>query len=503
MGNSASSQSGSASFPEEYNGFVPLGLVDSNPATVTAPASLKPRPHLITVTQPYHHQQQQQQQTPAAAATAQQQEMLLIKLSKLGSYFLDLSHLNLSEVVSGPLRQAHHLRGLHLSFNKLTFLPEMDIACLANICFLDLSSNLLTSLPSSLSSLTCLIDLKLSRNCLTSISPALFTTLSKLESLDLAHNQLVSLPQSVSGLTALTALHLDGNPLSTLPFELSKLKFLRHITLEGCPLLEDFNTLISIAEESSHLPASSVLSSPSDVAVVTPAPKAKVPTLKELAGRVLVRCSIPVTEECAPKEVVSYLASASTCSFCSGPYFEHHVKRFRFVVRSGVTIPMEFRLCSAHWTGDKDRILTLFRAAPATSPITLPESTMRAIIAHNSCRPSITAASPATADLSPKKKFAKSFWSKFNRSNNNANASASASNNNRKASRRMSTASHQGSTAAASSALSSTPSLSRRRKASTAESGISPSGGESHSNFTRMEFVDEQRTGVRRSQSSY
>lgn len=442
----------------------------------------------------------------------------MIKPSKLNGYFLDLSHLNLSAVITGGLRQAHHLRGLHLSFNKLSLLPEPDLGCLTNLCFLDLSSNQLTALPAALSSLSCLIELKASRNLLTSLPASLPACLPKLESLDLAHNRLEGLPNTLAAMTALTALHLDGNPLFTVPFEVSRLKFLRHLTLEGCPLIDDVPLqLISAAHvdtsntspNTSSSSVSSVVSAGNSAAAAAAAVNldsavtggsSKVPTLKELAARVLVRCAIPVTEECAPREVVDYLASAHSCSFCAGPYFECHVRKYKFVVRGGVSVPLESRLCCNHWTNDKDRILTLFRPAPSTRPTTLPEDRLRAIVARNSAQggaaaamakprmSSVSAASVTLESANPKKKERKLGWL-FRQGKSN-----------KKAARKSSASSHQ-SSAAPTSALSSTPSLSRRRKASTAEAGQSPSGG-SNSHFTRMEFVDEQRHGLRRSPSS-
>ena len=381
-------------------------------------------------------------------------------------YFLNLSRLHLEHLISGTLKQGQHLRGVNLSFNHLTLLPEIDVRSLTNLCFLDLSCNQLIQVPSALSSLSCLVDLKLSRNRLTSLPDTLFSSLARLEALDLALNRISALPQSVSCLTSLITLRVDGNPLTTLPFGLSKLKFLRHFSFDGCPLLQpqqqqqqqqpqDHND----TPDTPDTPPQTV---PVDVVATEGEPSApKVPTLKELAARVLVRCSIPVTEECAPKELVSYLASSSTCSFCSGPYFDHHVKGIRFLVRSGTTIPMEYRLCCSHWKDENDRILALFRPAPPTSPITLPKEQMAAIVARNYSRAATAADPPVTADISARK------------------TPASQSNNisRKKVSRRLSTASHQG-TAAAATGHSLAPSKSRKPFP------------------TSMEIVDEHRTGL-------
>ena len=400
-----------------------LGFADHEAPSVAPPATLKPRPFISVIpisdlnttennvavavamaaaTVPTSSTQiHSSSSSPSSSPSSSSVSAVVVKPSKLSSsYFVDLSHLNLCGLadVSVHLGQAPHLRGVHLSFNKLTCLPH-DISLLSNLCFLDLSSNRLTHLPDSISQLVYLLELKVARNHLSSL-PESITALTKLESLDLSHNHFFTITEKVASLTALASLSLDGNPLTSIPFEVAKLKFLRHLSLEGCPLLED------LPDESPLNNTSSTPSVSEESSTDVPAPSSsqqkasRVPSLKELAARVMVRCSLPPPAE-TPTELVKYLGSAKCCSFCSGPFFEFHVKKYRFVVRSGYSVPMESRLCAAHWTNDKDRILALFSPAPITGPRELERERLDFIKQRNAAVAAGLAVAPAAGAISP------------------------------------------------------------------------------------------------------
>lgn len=68
--------------------------------------------------------------------------------------------------------------------------------------------------------------------------------------------------------------------------------------------------------------------------------------------------------------IKEYLAQAQTCSFCDGPFFESYITRGRFIERSGrQVVALEYRLCSAHWNDESDRVKALFAPIPNTAPI--------------------------------------------------------------------------------------------------------------------------------------
>jgi hypothetical protein len=73
-----------------------------------------------------------------------------------------------------------------------------------------------------------------------------------------------------------------------------------------------------------------------------------------------------------PTHLLSYLSKPKACSSCSGPYYQSFVVRYRLVQRQDESwIPVEYKLCSAHWNNEKDRILTLFSDS---HPMSLPST---------------------------------------------------------------------------------------------------------------------------------
>ena len=102
---------------------------------------------------------------------------------------------------------------LDLSLCDLKEVPVRDIAAVKKATHLDLSSNLLTSLPNTFVSLKQISKLDLSRNMLTEI-PENFGELRQLKHLDLYANQISRLPLSLSELKNLRWLDLKENPLT-------------------------------------------------------------------------------------------------------------------------------------------------------------------------------------------------------------------------------------------------------------------------------------------------
>ncbi|KAI9013847.1 hypothetical protein CLU79DRAFT_821097 [Phycomyces nitens] len=261
--------------------------------------------------------------TFAAVATAHEGKLLEVKLSlrSLGS---------LSQEI-GLLRM---MRKLDLSSNYLESLPD-TIGYLVLLEELSLANNKIVEIPDTISYLSRLLELDLSKNQLSHITPSV-GYLKKLRILGLSYNQLSRLPEEIGNLRQLTSLDLAHNPLGILPAEISQLSFLRRLVLEDCPLQT------SLEYELAHDP----------------------PSLKEICARQIVNRKL------APKRLADplahYISSSKVCTSCHGPYFTSHVLRGRFVERSDIMVPLEYRLCSAHWQNQDDRLLHLFSSPPLT-----------------------------------------------------------------------------------------------------------------------------------------
>ncbi|XP_053971998.1 leucine-rich repeat-containing protein 59 [Hylaeus volcanicus] len=102
---------------------------------------------------------------------------------------------------------------LDLSLCDLKEVPVREIAAVKKATHLDLSNNLLVSLPNTFVSLKQIVKLDLSKNMLTEI-PENFGELRQLRHLDLYANQISRLPLSLSELKNLRWLDLKENPLT-------------------------------------------------------------------------------------------------------------------------------------------------------------------------------------------------------------------------------------------------------------------------------------------------
>ncbi len=127
---------------------------------------------------------------------------------------------------SMPSLAWHFLRHLSLSCNSLTFLPEPPLHHLSNLRSLDLSSNLLNSVPPSLHLLPSLASLNLRDNLIESVL-GISTLIPSIRTLILANNRLSSLC-GVERLHALHRIDLRANHLFD-PGELGRLAPLRSI----------------------------------------------------------------------------------------------------------------------------------------------------------------------------------------------------------------------------------------------------------------------------------
>ncbi|KAF8499637.1 hypothetical protein F5888DRAFT_1684194 [Russula emetica] len=111
------------------------------------------------------------------------------------------SHIESSTSSHLPSSKWAFLRFLSLCDNSLTFIPTESLLHLTSLTQLDLSSNLLVSIPPGLSSLYNLISLNVSDNMIDSVQ-GIYKKLGQVLTIDISHNRL----DSLAGLERLVAL---------------------------------------------------------------------------------------------------------------------------------------------------------------------------------------------------------------------------------------------------------------------------------------------------------
>ncbi|EAU91184.1 leucine Rich Repeat domain-containing protein [Coprinopsis cinerea okayama7 len=137
----------------------------------------------------------------------------------------------------GSLKWAF-LKYLSLADNALTFIPPEPLAYLTSVTHLDLSSNLLVSVPPGLGTLFNLISLNLSDNMIDSVL-GIYLNLGSILSLNLSHNRLESLC-GLERLRALERVDLRGNLIeeSEEVGRLATLPNISQVWVEGNPFCE-------------------------------------------------------------------------------------------------------------------------------------------------------------------------------------------------------------------------------------------------------------------------
>ncbi|KAL0082237.1 hypothetical protein J3Q64DRAFT_1633521 [Phycomyces blakesleeanus] len=236
------------------------------------------------------------------------------------------------------------------------FSPTALISRLTRLTFLDLSHNQLETLPESICYLKHLQHLNLANNRIPEL-PSVVQFFVKLNHLDLSNNPLEELSANIARLTQLTMLDLTGTNISNVPSELLRLTRVS-VRVDNCPNIAERS--VSFYQTLKYDP----------------------PSLLEICSRIVMRPllldsatkkkmvsqrTLDSTFSLIPQNVKDFLSSPKACSFCEGPYFKACVLRYRIVQRHDDTyLPVEYRLCSAHWSDEDDRLLTMFAEQPIT-----------------------------------------------------------------------------------------------------------------------------------------
>ncbi|KAG0169170.1 hypothetical protein DFQ30_003898, partial [Apophysomyces sp. BC1015] len=253
------------------------------------------------------------------------------------SMAVDLSGKSLVKL-SPSIGYLDNLTKLNLSQNQMTSLPP-EVGYLKNLRVLNTSHNQLENIPDTIAFLSKLKMLNLSHNSITCIPPSI-GLLPKLQFVILNNNKLTAIPRELAQLRDLARLTVSHNPLKAIPAEIATLKSLKLIA-DNCDFMNEFEY------DPQHDP----------------------PSLFEICARAAVRIELPIPSD-LPDHIKEYFGRSEICSFCGGPYFDSYVTRGRFIQRTTrPTIALEYRLCSAHWNDNDDRIMAMFADLPANAVI--------------------------------------------------------------------------------------------------------------------------------------
>jgi Leucine-rich repeat (LRR) protein len=148
---------------------------------------------------------------------------------------LDLSR-NLLTTIPCEICQLTGLKSLHLDGNRFSEIPRCTFG-LRNLTHLYLNDNELSSLPAELGNLTKLEMLHLSNNPISTL-PEEIWQLTNLTHLYLNNIQMVSLSSQISQLKKLTQLYLYDNELQELPEQMSELANLNWLGIAGNRITE-------------------------------------------------------------------------------------------------------------------------------------------------------------------------------------------------------------------------------------------------------------------------
>ncbi|KAJ3241026.1 hypothetical protein HDU81_002196 [Chytriomyces hyalinus] len=243
---------------------------------------------------------------------------------------------------------------LELCCNSIDLLPP-EIGHLKNLTRIILSKNNLETLPTTIGACTKLKEVACAANKITHL-PRTLGALKRLCTLNMSDNMtLQTLPQELGSCVALQDLDLTRTGIEWLPVELFRLKGLHRLDVAECPKLwseEEYDEFVD-----STLPEQSY----------------SAPSLRELAARVLHRHQAPLLK-CLQPHLKAYLApdKVCACSFCGGPIFEHHIVRWRKVMKDGGVLVAKEMLCWRHWDTDEERIVAMFRKHEWTAPVVVP-----------------------------------------------------------------------------------------------------------------------------------
>ncbi|XP_058801990.1 leucine-rich repeat protein 1-like isoform X2 [Phymastichus coffea] len=221
---------------------------------------------------------------------------------------------------------------------------DRQILKLQSLRVLNLSENLITSLPAEVGNLPHLQELYLADNQLGKSPISKWTWMNginisrNLRLLNLCSNQIFKVPDQIGKLHGLVSLYLTNNKISALPQGIGNLKNLKFLMVAKNKLLTLPGSMknirlseLDVSDNAFQMRCDSTLCS-SDV---------KVPSLVDLTARVVVKKRMYYDASIIPYTLVCYIDKANYC-LCGMPCFGSFIQKFMPVNLSDITNAVKF-----------------------------------------------------------------------------------------------------------------------------------------------------------------
>ncbi|KAK9763610.1 hypothetical protein K7432_009557 [Basidiobolus ranarum] len=350
-------------FPEELNLFTSLEVLDLSHNTITGGLP-KGLPKALTRLKVLRLHGNQITELPETLGEITQLETLILGSIFGGNQLQSFPEKCISRLVK--------LKELDLTQNLLVSLPS-DIGHFESALErLAVSGNRLLSLPCSIGLCRLLRSLDLSRNSLLDL-PIEITDLNGLETLDLTENKLCVIPGDIALFMSKTTVLLSGNPftlgarrheplhadndssnrantsliqqLQSTSEQNSTSHFTQSNSISSSHLDQTSNNYTTLASDLSIAHSTSSLSK----SLASTPNRSLLPSLREFAARKILKYAIPIPRYRLPTTLLRYLErGARPCCHCLNPYVREWISCVEVKNYLGhPKVPRSVRFCSA------------------------------------------------------------------------------------------------------------------------------------------------------------